>query len=228
MTSSIDTLLLLPCFSRTFDIWLLLMTVIIISIYLTSSYIAWMGKKMQVNKRLKRFHISTLRIRLSQTFRNLQFTLESFMDNTLSRKNNDSSSPRQSHKSSHRTYTHKHTVIQKHNSVPYLLIAWTLLKKSPMYNPSNSNIHLPSTAPNLNYINLDNFCNIDPDPPPLSTSLSPITAMPANSKDIKTFTFDTDSFKIGIDTHATACMSPEISDFDQLSLIPFPENSGGI
>jgi hypothetical protein len=228
----IETLILLPCFSRNFDIWFILMTVIITSLYLLSNCIIWMGKKIQVNKRIRLFHVSHTRIRISRQFTDLQSKLESFLYCTLTRENNDSSSPTQYYKSSCRTYTHKHTVIQKNHSILYLLIAWTLLEKSPMYSPSNSNFHVHTPPAPFHYINMDNFLDIDPDPPPSSTPSpsSPLlpTALQAKGKDIKTFTFDTDSFKIGIDTHATACMSPELSDFDQSTLVPFPASNGGI
>ena len=43
-------------------------------------------------------------------------------------------------------------------------------------------------------------------------------ACPNTTKDMPTLTFDSDSFKIGVDTHATACMSPVLADFDPMSL----------
>lgn len=154
--------------------------------------------------------------------------LESVTRSTSRNTHNDSKSHNRRYKSSNRIYIHANTVLQKHSKAPYFLIAWTLLEQSPMYDPSNSNFRSTISPPVSYYINLDNFEQTEPEPTPAPNISIQYNAMSSNSRDIKTFTFDTDSFKIGIDTHATTCMSPEITDFDQSTLVPFPAQNGGI
>jgi hypothetical protein len=97
--------------------------------------------------------------------------------------------------------------------MPPLLLACSLLDSVPLYNQTDFPL-LPS----------DNLHN--PPGPPSQPHLS--IAYPVESPIMKTITFDTDSFKVGVDTHATACMSPELSDFIPGSMTPFPESNGGI
>ena len=97
----------------------------------------------------------------------------------------------------------------------------SLLASTPLYNPANAsffqrNLHVPTT-PFLNLPDFDNeptciacpaindeyFDNLD------------WVAVPARQPTyaMKTATFDSDSFQIGIDSLATACMSHELSGF---------------
>jgi hypothetical protein len=118
--------------------------------------------------------------------------------------------------------------------MPYLVIASAILDKSPLHQSKACFI-----TPSMIYSSYDRFkwntyLHEDTNPTLLPLSLHTTNqlfdqvAFPAETNALKTITFDTDSFKIGIDTHATACMSPEASDFIPGSMVPFPQSDGGI
>jgi hypothetical protein len=107
--------------------------------------------------------------------------------------------------------------------MPPLLIARSILDKSFIADTAfpHPSKHISTFHQNKLFVSSD----------PSSIRPQPATfahICPAESKTLHTVTFDSDSFRIGVDTHATACMSPEVSDFVPNSLRPFPSSNGGI
>jgi hypothetical protein len=193
-----------------------LMMLIILFIITIHQLSTWIGKKSKFNKRLHSFHLfitstDTYKSTLSLVFH----FIPSFTLKCKPKRLNDSKRALH-HQGSKRLYTSQHRVIIKRcllNPMPPLLIASSILDKSSIYNSYAPN---DTTLPCYASLPLPIHNNIYAD------------VCPAESQQLQTVTFDSDSFRIGVDTHATACMSPEASDFIPNSIRPFPSQNGGI
>lgn len=134
---------------------------------------------------------------------------------------------------------------------PYLLLATNIVYGSPLYNPFNEIKPNINTA---NYIDLDRykFCETDTvktgfvnenkyqdeedftvfhaihDENEVMDQNIAYKAFRSNKRGrcARRVTFDTDSFKIGIDTYASICMSNCKDDFVQGTMIPLHRKSG--
>ena len=121
-----------------------------------------------------------------------------------------------------RCYTHSKQIINK-GVIPYLCIANHLLERTPMYTPNDYSCHAKHKTSTASDFDLSNQVFDTDDPIPNSVPI----AFPASEKKTKVHDFDTDSFRIGIDTCASRCMSFVITDFVQSSLRPCT-SAGGV
>ena len=186
------------------------------AVYTVKIAIAWICKKLRLRKNFKRIR---LQFRLCILHYHYHKWKQYFTFHNSPRKRrrhkNDSSCRRMHKSSSPRVYTHANKVFTK-GTIPYLLLASTLLDNmSPP--PTEVQSQVPAhSCPIDSYVDLTYWDATTP------TTTNPLlddfVVSSTEAKDTPILSFDSDSFKIGVDTHATACMSPVLTDFDPMSL----------
>jgi len=130
---------------------------------------------------------------------------------------------------SRRCYTHAHTIIRKdHHRLSYRL-AQVLLEISPCYPTQPSNFGLTLSVPSRTHPYLDDIGSLKSDtvsehPAPRPSNIIAL-ATELDRGPIYS-AFDSDSYRIGIDSIASACMSPFLEDFVTTILRPFTRASG--
>ena len=128
-----------------------------------------------------------------------------------------------------RCYTHAHKIITKgHHRLPRRL-ARVLLEKSPFHSAQPSNSKSILSVPSKFYRFMDDIVSLAsgtvpqhpvPRPSTINAFASELDRGPIYSA------FDSDSYRIGIDSMASACMSPFLEDFVPETLRPFTRKSG--
>jgi len=130
---------------------------------------------------------------------------------------------------SRRCYTHAYTIITKgHHRLSYRL-ARVLLEKSPYYPTQPSNFALTLSVPSRIHRYLDDIDSLESGTVPQHPVPRPSTIIAfATELDRGPIysAFNSDSYRIGIDSMASACMSPFLEDFVTATLRPFTRASG--
>ena len=219
MTIGFLWLTLLTFISQNFDTVLLIMFIFSLILTTTKQTLNWLGRKFKINKRLKSSRFKEKVINYLSSTLNRLYVYST--NRNYKRRSNDRKINKKH--SSLKVFSKPTKILTKRGKKPFLLLAWSLLEKTPMY----SEVTLP--VPEIPYVHKQYHFNLnDWNETETHEQPPPYIAMPSQIKEIKTTTFDTDSFKIGIDTHATACMSNTLTDFVNSSLIPYPISRGGI
>jgi hypothetical protein len=204
-------------FSPTQDLYLLIIATILTTMLLGRIVTTWIGRKIKFHKQL---HKITTTIAHSSTFRNLTSYFHLIH---IHIKRSPSTPPQRSyrrlkHQSSPTIYTSSHKILHKckHITVPHKHVKASIDHSA--FFPCTTTYCLPTSQQEPSYL-------VPPAPPDPAPNY---IAMPTDTSATRIISFDSDSFQIGIDTHATACMSPDKSDFIPNTLVPFPPSKGGI
>ena len=189
----------------------------------------WIGRKVQFHKRLHRASLSLQthsylhkgKEKISKMFNDLTSTLKTTRTND---KRNFKL------KTSARSITGPNRIMIKGKSnTTCLLIAYSLFDKSPLYSPSNDSLY-KTRAPTESYLPIDNieFAKSTPTGlgPDFNTNPSTVAFSADTGYQAYSTSFDSDSFKIGVDTCASACMSFCESDFITATLHDLPQSKG--
>jgi hypothetical protein len=219
MTLGLLWLLLQGMIPQYMNSVLIIIGIFTIQVIIIKHTLIWFGKKVKVRKRLKS---SRFKERLISYFNSKLRLLPSYPTSgqKVQRLNDRKTSKKHS---SLKVFAKPNKILTKQGKKPFLLLAWSLLDKTPMYSETHPSISKTKYHDETFNFDLDLWNHNETETQELMH-----LAMPSQLKEIKTNTFDTDSFKIGIDTHATACMSNCITDFVQSSLTPYPITKGGI
>ena len=185
----------------------------IFTTYTLHRVIKFIGRKIRFNKIIRSFK---LKLSLNPTVIKLKGVVNSF--HSYSKCNKDFTSV-SNEKRTGKVYARNGKIIIK-RATPYLLIANRLLDRTPIFNPTPTIFHPKSSTHQPPYVNINDVLFNKGDPsikPGQEPTACPITKGRSIRNNV---VFDTDSFKVGIDTCASKCMSYMPSDFIQSSLKP--------